>query len=156
MLKAENENPKMMSYLDLGAGSGYMLGALDKCGANNLIGYEVSDAQVEFGNHMLGKTLLHKNEPNYLREIISNTKNEVVCMIGVLEHLSNPREILKLISTNPAIHYLYFSVPMFSITVFFELMFPSIMPRHLTGGHTHLYTNSSLEYLFKEFDFTPI
>ena len=38
-------------------------------------------------------------------------------------------------------------------TGFFETVFPEVMPRNLTGGHTHLYTESSIEYFCSEFGF---
>lgn len=151
-LKERGENPRELSYVELGAGSGYMQSALSTSGIRKTCGYEVSRVQVDFGNMMIGETLLHKHSPSELMEIVNAVDADVVCMIGVLEHLQQPRKVLESITNNSSINNLFFSVPMMSPCVFFEMVFPQIMPRHLTGGHTHLYTESSLRYMVEEFN----
>ena len=47
------------------------------------------------------------------------------------------------------IKYLYISVPIFSLTSFIENAFQNIYPRHLSGGHTHLFTKILLILLKK-------
>ncbi len=140
--------------IDIGAGSGYFIKALLNSGFKNIRGYEVSSKQVELANSMLCDHLVKEMGINSLVDIISNTKAKLVSMIGVLEHLTNPREVLKAISENPHIKYYYISVPLFSFSVFFEIMKDNMFNRHLAGGHTHLYTIESIEHFCNEFNFS--
>ena len=48
------------------------------------------------------------------------------------------------------------SVPTFSLSVYLEMVFPMIMPRQLSGAHTHLYTKESLAWMEKEFGMKSI
>ena len=48
--------------------------------------------------------------------------------------------------------YLYFSVPLLSLTVFLEGAFNNVFPRVLSGVHTHLYTKESLNYILKKYN----
>ena len=57
------------------------------------------------------------------------------------------------IKDNKHIEYFFISVPTFSLTVFLEILSPKIFQRHLSGVHTHLYTENSLAYLCKEYGF---
>jgi len=145
-------DPRQLRYADLGAGSGYFVAALKDQGLSEVNGYEVSASQVELANDMIGAQLLHKHELSELVQIVDGLKAEVVSMIGVLEHVQNPREILKAISGNKGIKYLFFSVPLFSPCVFFEaLCSDNVSPRHLAPPHTHLYTEASINHFCKEF-----
>jgi 2-polyprenyl-3-methyl-5-hydroxy-6-metoxy-1,4-benzoquinol methylase len=147
----ENENE--LKYADLGAGSGYFVSALKDAGLNNVSGYEVSKSQVKLGNAMMGKNLLKQHELADILKLASNLDVDVISLIGVLEHVKNPRELLQAIKENKNIKYLFFSVPLFSTCVFFEQVFNHVMPRHLAPAHTHLYTESSIKYFCEEFDF---
>ncbi|MFJ9463542.1 class I SAM-dependent methyltransferase [Viridibacillus arvi] len=144
------------TVLDIGAGSGYFVKALLQEGFVNVTGCEVSTTQVNFANKMLEQNLVEQIEIETLVDIIKNTKSEVLTMIGVLEHLTNPREILKAISSNKNIKYYYISVPLFSYSVFWELLNEKSFNRHLYGGHTHLYTKESINYFCDEFNFSIV
>ena len=152
-LLSESINPHDLSYLDLGAGSGYFVAALKKIGLNNVTGTEVSKSQVTFGNAMIGENALKTHNIDDTAGILQETKSQVVSMIGVLEHLQHPREVLKELKQNDNVEYIYISVPTFSLSVYLELMSPEVFHRQLSGGHTHLYTEKSLSYLCKEFGF---
>ncbi|QNK87240.1 methyltransferase domain-containing protein [Sporosarcina sp. resist] len=152
----EEKSPIDMSVLDVGAGSGYFIKALMNHEFKSVQGYEVSDTQSSFANEMLQENKVRRIEIDGLVDRISNTDSEVVSMIGVLEHLTNPREILNTISKNPSIKYTYLSLPLFSFSVLFEIINEKYFNRHLSGGHTHLYTNESIEYFCKEFNFEII
>jgi len=146
-----NIDPYGLSYADIGAGSGFFVSALKKIGFTNLVGYEVSEMMVDLGNTLIGENLLVELEIDKTHELINSIDAEVVSMIGVLEHLQYPRKILSSIKNNSKIKYLYISVPLFSLSVVFEMVFPNVMHRQLSAAHTHLYTESSLEYMAKEF-----
>ena len=72
-------------------------------------------------------------------------------MIGVLEHLVEPNLILDAFKKSK-IKYLYISVPLFSLSTFIENSFKNIFPRQLSGGHTHLYTEKSLNFLANKYN----
>ncbi|MDH3975344.1 MAG: class I SAM-dependent methyltransferase [Deltaproteobacteria bacterium] len=153
-LQEKGKKPEELGYADLGAGSGYFVSALKNKNLLNVAGYEVSSSQVELANNMLGADLIRKHNLSDTVEIISSLKAEVVSMIGVLEHLQNPRDILKAITENDNIEYLYLSLPLFSPCVFFEIVFEeNVMPRHCAPAHTHLYTETSIDYFCNEFGF---
>jgi len=153
-LRACGENPERLSFVDLGAGSGYLLAALDQVGIAQCQGYDVSTTQIAFAKAMRPGVRLEYHDLAAVYSIAETVvAADVVCMIGVLEHLRHPRRMLTALKANPHVRYLYLSVPLFSLSVFLELPFPRIMQRHLSGGHTHLYTEKSLQYLCDEFDF---
>ena len=61
--------------------------------------------------------------------------------------------LFRSLSQNDNIKYVFFSVPLFSSTVVLESVFQEVMPRHLVAGHTHLYTENSIQYFCDEFAF---
>ena len=69
-------------------------------------------------------------------------------MIGVLEHI-NPKNLLRDFKSSK-LKYLYIAVPALSLSVFLENVFTKVFPRVLSNGHTHLYTEKSLNYFAKK------
>lgn len=138
---------------DFGAGAGYFVGAAREAGFSRVAGYEPSEALVEFGNACLGEKLLQRHELADIAHLVQAADASVVSFIGVLEHLRAPRSVLDVIKGNAAVNYIFFSVPLFSPNVVFETVFPGVMPRHLAAGHTHLYTEKSIDYFCNEFGF---
>ena len=149
-------DPHKMKYLDNGAGSGYFVGALSKIGLKNISGSEVSKYQVDFGNKMIGSDYLSVHKIDDTNRLLREADVNVVSLMGVLEHLQDPRIAMECIKNNKKIEYLYISVPLFSLSVFLEMVTTDAFHRHLTGGHTHLYTKDSLQYLADEFGFDII
>lgn len=152
-LKNLNASPAQLTYLDFGAGTGYFVSALDSMGLKNIWGTEVAVSQVELGNKMIGKDLLTVHNLEDTTNFLRSANADVISLIGVLEHLQNPREALGAIKDNKKIRYLYISVPLFSLSVYIEMLSDHVFHRQLHGGHTHLYTEDSLKYLAKEFGF---
>ena len=146
-------DPHKMKYLDVGAGSGYFVGALSKIGLKNISGSEVSKYQVDFGNKMIGSNYLSVHKIDGTNSLLQNTNANVVSLMGVLEHLQDLRSAMECIKNNKEVEYLYISVPLFSLSVFLEMVTTNAFHRHLTGGHTHLFTKDSLKYLANEFEF---
>ena len=94
VLAAEKRDPQSLTVMDFGAGSGYFVAALAASGVD-ATGYEISGAQVAFGNAMLEGTPLRAFPPDDTVRVIEGIESTVLSMIGVLEHLQNPREIKK-------------------------------------------------------------
>lgn len=135
-----NINPFDLKYFDFGAGSGYFIAALKKIGLKNVSGTDISKFQVNFGNAMLGENALNIHNIKDTAIMLRETESQVISMIGVLEHLQHPREVLRELKHNNNVKFLYISVPIFSLSVYLEILSPEVFHRQLHGGHTHLYT----------------
>jgi hypothetical protein len=155
-LRAEGVDPLSVEYADFGAGSGYFLAALSHAGAKDITGYEVSGAQIELARAMLPGVSINRHDLSDIVELSRTCAATVVTMIGVLEHLQRPRDVLSALRDNPSVRYLYISVPLFGPSVFIELAFPQVMQRHLSGAHTHLFTDASLSHIAREFDMVRV
>ena len=125
--------------LEIGAGSGYFSDAANDEGYD-ILGIEISERQVEFANNMTGKSLCQCVAVDKIADVIRQTDREAIVAIGVLEHIFNMQEILRAICGNINIKYFYFSVPLFSFSVFLEMVFQGGFNRQLGGGaHTSFY-----------------
>ena len=124
---------KKINILDIGPGAGHFLKALENHKIN-AIGIEPNKLMCKIGKNYLKKNkLFNKNLTELEKTVLNNTEANCVSAIGVLEHL-----ILKK-AFKIKIKYLYLSLPLFSFTSLIE-NFQNVYPRHLSGGHTHLYT----------------
>ena len=137
--------------LDVGCGGGYFVFAalLRKL---NTSGLDVSKTMVDFGNNQIShhskkKPLKFEKEKGFYNTII-NSKANVISAIGVIEHLREPHKFFTAFKKSKA-QYLYYSVPMFSFSVALENIFKNVFPRQLSGGHTHLFTEQSIEKMNK-------
>jgi ubiquinone/menaquinone biosynthesis C-methylase UbiE len=151
ILNDSQRDANNMNFADFGAGAGYFAVALEKTGASNVQAFDVNLEMLHLAKTMSPDLNVTHHSVDEVIQICESITAEVVSLIGVLEHLQKPNEVLKALVSNQSINYLYISVPMFSPTVFFEMVFNEIMPRHLAKGHTHLFTSSSLEYLERKF-----
>ena len=152
---------KKMKILDVGAGSGYLLSSFLDLEFKDVEAIEPSEKQVNFGKKVLSKqgyneNLIKKADIDQTLDYVKQTKSKIITMIGVLEHLNYPREMLSTIRKNKNIQYIFLSVPLYSLSVLIESCFQNIHNRHLGGSHTHLFTEKSLKRLLKSFGFTPL
>jgi len=153
-IKLTGVSPDELSYLDYGAGSGYMIAALIESGLSDVSGFEVSKGQVDYANRVLEKEVVRPLKLVDSINVIRQTEADVVCMIGVLEHLQKPREMLKAIAENPNIKYYFIDLPIFSFSVYLETIFSQYFHRHLSADHTHLYTQQSIKHFCEEYGFS--
>ena len=86
---------------------------------------------------------------------ILNTDKSCISLIGVLEHLTDPHSVFESFKKSKA-KYLFISVPLASFTIFIEHAFKDIFPRHLSGTHTHLFTEKSINFLKKKYNLITI
>jgi SAM-dependent methyltransferase len=142
---------KKIKVIDLGCGAGHFVKALElkKIPA---LGYDTSKQLSKLGNKKLKKNKIFSIEFDKIYQIINDNKSaNTLSMIGVLEHLVRPEDIMNSFKKSK-IKYLYICVPLFSLSSFIENSFPKVFPRQLAGGHTHLYTEKSLNYLAKKYN----
>ena len=134
------------SILDVGCGGGYFVHAALSKGAR-ASGIDVNRTLVDFSNAQIGALLderpLHHVGEDNLFEVVSRSEADVISAIGVIEHLRDPQGFFDAFRKSGA-RYLYYSVPMFSLSVMIENAFPKVFPRQLSGGHTHLFTEKSI------------
>ena len=107
------------------------------------------------GKKKLKKNYLMHCDLENIENIILNSRKECLVLIGVLEHLENPNEILRCFKISK-LKYLYLSLPLFSLSSIIENIFTKIYPRQLGGAHTHLYTKNSINYFVNKFKFKII
>jgi hypothetical protein len=138
---------KKFTITDIGSGAGHFLKA---CEIEKIksVGFETSNHLVKIAKKFIKENQIKNISFKKINEIIENNDSDCVTLIGVLEHLIDPSQIIKSFKKSKS-KYLFLSVPLFSFSSFLENANPNIFPRQLGGGHTHLYTNKSLNYLFK-------
>ncbi len=135
--------------VDFGAGAGYFVSAAQECGFEPVHGYEPSEILVKRGTDIIGEGHLFHHEMKDINRLIETADAQIASLIGVLEHLSDPGGALEALKNNKQVKYVFLSLPLFSPTVVFESIFPEVSPRHLGGGHTHLYTDQSIDFFVK-------
>jgi hypothetical protein len=150
------EDVEQIAFADLGAGSGYFVAALIGSGLQKIVGYEVSEAQLRLARSMVPRGEFRQHLLSEITDVARSIEARVVSMIGVLEHLQDPRGLLKALQQNENVEYVFLSVPMFSPTVYLEAMLPNMFHRQLGAAHTHLYTESSLSRMRNEFGFHSV
>lgn len=149
----EGLNPNNFNFIDIGSGAGHMVAALKNIGLKNVIGYDVNAQNIEFANIINQENILKHHKLDEINKIISETKASVVTSIFMLEHVEKPVSLCKAIKENKNIKYLLLAVPMFSVGVILEQVFPHLRKRSLGAAHTHLFTEKSLQWLCKKFQF---
>ncbi len=154
-LERQEENWRCFNYLDLGAGAGYFVKALKAEGLSSY-GIDVDKKEVDFGKSMIGtenmECIKEADVPGYLK----NCNCQVVSMIGVLEHVLNPIEIMSSVSQNNNVKYIYFSVPTVSFSVIFGAVNPMMFNRVLGGWHTHIFSDESIKYMLDNYCFENV
>ena len=145
------DNVKDFSVTDVGCGGGHFVKACEDIGIN-AIGYDVNKTLIDLGSSMLEVNNIEYKDLDMINEIIQETKTNVLSLVGVLEHLMDPVGALNAFNLSKA-KYLYLQVPLFSFAALQESMHNDVFPRQLNAGHTHLYTNESIDFLCKKFGF---
>jgi len=150
----DSVNYSALSYLDVGTGVGHFVYALNKVfNIDAVEGIEVSKTQVTSGNKILGGNKLKDIPLDSTVGYIKSAQVDVVSAIMVLEHLQSPTSLFEAINENRDVKYFYIAVPIFSLSTYFQLVFTDVFERVLYGGHTHLYTKESLNYLANKYEF---
>lgn len=154
----ENLGHEIGDVFDFGCGLGHMVNIMCDMGLNAK-GGDVSETLVYHGNEAIFKKSGSKPlELIPLRQsslFIRNLNVDVLCLMAVMEHISDLNEFFDAVH-NSNFNYIYYSVPTYGLSVAIEGAFPDVFPRHLSGGHTHLFTEKSLLTLNERLGVTPL
>ena len=155
-LEELGEDPHSLTFGELGAGSGYLIAAFKDCGIYDVQGYDVSQAQADLAESMLGQPAVTVHDLDAINDLAATLEVDVIAMMGTLEHVQRPREVLRMLATNRSVRYVFMHLPLFSPSVILETVSQDVWPRHLSGGHTHLYTDRSIDHFCDEFGFARV
>ncbi len=136
-------------WIDIGAGVGDLVLAAKKLGFDS-IGYESDNQEVEFAKIMGSNVENLFLTPSNLKLINDAT---IVSTINVLEHILEPKNLVKSISENLAFGaYFLFEVPRIpSISALANRCFPEFAARNIySPDHLHLFTDKSVKIMIEE------
>lgn len=149
VLANENFNDEI-NVLDVGCGGGHFVRACETRGIAAK-GYDPSRSLIDLGMTKLTTNTIKLCALSDFENLIEQSSSTIVSMIGVLEHLRDPRAAISAFLRSSS-DFLYVSVPLYSFSTLLEHISPNVFPRQLSAGHTHLYTEQSLTYLANEYD----
>ena len=143
---------RQLSILDVGCGSGGLTYSAIEMGFD-CEGIDVNHSMVNYGNNLMlrdfGRSALRHLKTDEIFQEVENSNSDIVMAIGVLEHIRSPKLLLDAFRKSNS-SYLFYLVPMFSLSVILEGAFQDKFPRVLSGGHTHIFTESSVEFMNSE------
>ena len=137
-------------FLDIGCGTGHFASALLSIGLKSVTGIDVSSTQISLAGKLVPGADFVVVDPAEIGEFIRSIQPRFISLVGVLEHLQDPIRVLNEIRNCKSVELVFLSVPMYSLTVLIETAFNNVFPRQLSGGHTHLFTQSSLDFVSRE------
>tara|TARA_B100000886_G_C20426564_1_gene494394 strand:- start:474 stop:1478 length:1005 start_codon:yes stop_codon:yes gene_type:complete len=137
---------KPLKVLDYGCGAGHFVYALNSKGYQ-AYGFEINENMKKLVPKRIANKIFYSGD---LENVINSNNIDCLSLINVLEHLKDPDEIWSEFVNSKA-KYIYISVPLLSFSVLLEHVFSSVYPKQLGGAHTHLYTEQSLNYIFKKY-----
>jgi len=136
--------------IDIGAGLGYFVKALLLAGVKAK-GYEINKDFVNNFNVIEKNTinsgaLIHVEHEQLIDHLKNEDTNQVISLIGVLEHVEDPVKLLTELK-NIGFKNFFISVPLFGFSTHFEAMNENYYHRQLAPDHSYLYTEDALLWL---------
>lgn len=153
VLESDSYSPNY-SLMDMGCGAGHFVKACEQMGIK-ATGFDTNKQLIELGNSMLESNKIIFNDLSEINSLIENSEADILSLVGVLEHVMDPIGVLDSFSRNKST-YLYLQVPLFSFSALLEGIHQDVFPRQLNAGHTHLYTEKSINHLCDAFNFKII
>ena len=150
-----------ITVADFGCGSGHLVNSLLHREVH-AIGYDISSQSIDTARkafqalHDTGyeASKLHFRLTASVDDLIHRVEvnsHNVSSFIGVLEHLPCPVRAIESFHKSDS-EFIYFSVPLLSLSVVLENIFKDSFSRHLNADHTHLFTDRSIDYLLNSYD----
>lgn len=133
-----------LSWLELGCGAGYFLGALAQEGMAHIRGLESNPTLVANANQALGRPLaLPHGQP--LEEAPRQFQAQAWAAFFVLEHLERVGDFFRAFASQPSGTLLVFSVPCFGLATVLEDLGCRQAARNLDNAlHTQLFSEQSI------------
>jgi len=154
-----NQDTSSLKYLDFGAGCGYMVYALNSLNLDAQ-GVDLSENEVKYGNKVLQSMSIGEGlrviTPQGMFDELKKTNANVVSFINVLEHIQDLKQTFAAIKENNSIRYVFFEVPLFSLSIILEIVNQKYYNRQLGHDHTHLFTKDSLSWIYSQHNFSPL
>ncbi len=144
-LETENKKIKNLKILDIGCFTGDFLYSLSKEGAD-VFGVELQKDAVEIANHILpGKVI----QADISENPFGKKKFDVVTMLGLIEHVQNPSQIMKNVSKIVKKGgVLVIQTP--NSNSLFATILGKYWPPYAPIEHIHLLNKTSLNVLLKK------
>jgi 2-polyprenyl-3-methyl-5-hydroxy-6-metoxy-1,4-benzoquinol methylase len=147
-LKKRGENLKLKKVLDIGCYTGEFLEILNKRGAD-VYGLELQKDAVMIANKKLPGRV---KEVDIMKYNFSREKYDIVSLIGVIEHVTDPNKLIKkcskILNKNGII---FIQTP--NSSSFLEKILGKYWPPYSPIEHIHLFGRKSLSFILKENDF---
>jgi len=149
---------KKKHWLDIGSGIGDIVSVAQDYGWN-ATGLELSETSVKFALEYFNVSLERKTLEEYYSRNKDNLKFQVISMIGLLEHVVNPIEILGL--THKMLEedgMIMIQVPNAnSLATHIQECFPENVFRHMSPiEHIMVFTENSLKIALEKTGFKPV
>lgn len=145
VLLAAGEDVGTLKVLDVGAGAGHFVRALQEENFEAQ-GYEPIPAAVKTA-YLNGTPGVYQGSAAAVAEQIRATEANIVSFLCLLPHVESVNSIMEACLENPNLDYVFQLLPLFSLSTILTIEFPNSVARVLSGSHTHLHTQESLQYL---------
>lgn len=145
-----------MRWLEMGAGAGYFLSALQDAGFSRFAGLDADGELVKIARAFVNpdKVFVHDGD---LASVLSEYPAEIYVAFFVLEHISEAAAFFEALGQLPRGTFFLFSVPVFGFSCLLENVFAKDYARNLDGViHTQLYTDQSISHALNRADFQII
>jgi hypothetical protein len=133
--------------VEIGAGAGYFLSALDDYGVTNFAGFDSNRELVALANRRLKSKRVHHERERLLSKAIQKYPADVYVGFFVLEHVEDAHAFFRQLKRLPKGTIFIFAVPVFGLSVLLDGAFEHNFARQLDGiVHRQLYTDESIQY----------
>ena len=150
MLGCSRRQLKTSRWLEIGAGAGYFLSALDEYGVADFAGIESNQELVTVANRALGANRVVYEPDPHISRTIGKYPADVYVGFFVLEHLEDANAFFREIRRVPKGTIFVFAVPVVGLSVLLDGVFENNFARQLDGiVHRQLYTDESIQYAVK-------
>ena len=141
---------RALRWIEMGAGAGYFLSALDDYGVTNFGGFESNRELVTVANRALGSPRVSYEPDPHMSVTIEKYPADIYVGFFVLEHIEDANAFFREFRRVPKGTIFVFAVPVFGLSLLLDGVFENNFARQLDGiVHRQLYTDESIRYAVK-------
>jgi hypothetical protein len=151
VLESQGLEISRIKLIDFGCGAGHFIAALEQVGFRDILGVETLQSALDLcvqngiSSEKL-KLIDHSQTYSYLRE----ADCDVLTMLCVLPHLSEPLEALNALKENIQCVATFQKLPKWSYATSIESVFPENRSRVLSSDHTSVFSVESIAWVEKQ------